>query len=73
MLQSIGVANGSLAKQFLKLAAVVERPLHLGHEVTGDIYGQSLSLQPDREDGSRAFRPSNRLRSALERRDSVAG
>ncbi len=50
MLQSIGVANGSLAKQFLEFPTVVERPLHIGHEVIWDIDGQSPSLQPDVEE-----------------------
>ena len=50
MLQSLGVANGSLAKQFLEFPTVVERPLHIGNEVIGDIDGQSPSLQPDVEE-----------------------
>ena len=53
MLQNIGVANGSLAKQFLEFPTVVERPLHIGHEVIGDIDGQSPSLQPDVEEMAR--------------------
>ena len=50
MLQSFGVANSSLAKQFLQFPAVVERPLYIGHEFIGDIDGQSPSLQPDIEE-----------------------
>ena len=55
MLQSIGVANGSLAKQLLKLPTVVERSLDIGHEVIGDIDGQSPSLQPDVEEMARVL------------------
>ena len=50
MFQNIGVANGSLAKQFLKFPTIVERSLYIGHEVIGDIDGQSPSLQPDVEE-----------------------
>jgi len=50
MLQDLGVANGSLAKQFLKLSTVVERPLHIGNKVLGDIDGHSPSFQPDVEE-----------------------
>ncbi len=55
MFQSIGVANGSLAKQFLEFPTVVERSLDIGHEVIGDIDGQSPSLQPDVEEMARVL------------------
>jgi hypothetical protein len=50
MLQSLGVANGSLAQQLLKFPAVVQGPLDIGHEFIGDIDGHSPSFQPDIED-----------------------
>ena len=50
MFQGLGVANCSLAKQFLEFPAIIERALHSGHEVIGNINGQSPSLQPDIEE-----------------------
>ena len=57
MLQSLGVANCSLAKQFLEFPTVVQRPLHFGHEVIGDINGQSTSFQTDVEEMARVLFP----------------
>ena len=50
MLQCFGVANGRLAKQFLKFPTVVERPLHIGHEFIGNIDCEPSSLHPDVQD-----------------------
>ena len=50
MLQSCGVANGRLVKQFLKFPAVVKRPLHIGYEFVGNIDCESSSIHPDVQD-----------------------
>jgi hypothetical protein len=47
MLKGFGEAYGCLAKQFLKFAAVVERPLHLGYEFFGNINRESPSFHSD--------------------------
>jgi hypothetical protein len=47
MLQSFGVAHGSLVKQFLKFATIVERPLHIGYEFVGNIDRGSSPLHSD--------------------------
>ncbi len=57
MLQSIGVANSSLAKQFLEFPTVVERPLNIGHQLIGNVNGRPPSLQPDVEEMTRVLFP----------------
>jgi hypothetical protein len=47
MLKGFGIAYRCLAKQFLKFAAVVERPLHLGYEFFGNINRESSSFHSD--------------------------
>jgi len=57
MLQSCGVADGRLIKQFLKFPAVVKRSLHIGYEFVRNIYGESFSLHSDIQEMAGVFLP----------------